>query len=278
MTNENVYSALLQQEHILTDPSSSRDQQIVALKFIVHFVGDLHQPMHVSRAEDKGGNTIQLNYDGQGTNLHSLWDTKLLEHAGLNYEQLAEKYDRPTPEQVKKWQSDSPILWAWESYQVSTQLYAEVAAMQGHQIDNSYYEAHVGIVEDRIEKAGVRLAGILNQLFESVKVNGNASVKELPALKHPTAKVIEISDAANHLNESVTITGKVYGTKSFGSMVLVNLGAAYPNQLLTVVLREGAKDMAGAIGNKTITVTGTLIDYKGKPEIVVTDVNRLTVL
>ena len=71
----NVYTALLKEEKALTDPASTHEQKIAALKFVAHFVGDIHQPMHVSRAEDKGGNTIQVQYDGQGTNLHALWDT-----------------------------------------------------------------------------------------------------------------------------------------------------------------------------------------------------------
>jgi hypothetical protein len=108
----NVYTALLKEEKELTNPASTHEQQVAALKFIAHFVGDIHQPMHVSRAEDKGGNTIQLQYDGQGTNLHALWDTKLLEHGGLNYQQLADKYDHPTAAQISKWQNDPPILWA----------------------------------------------------------------------------------------------------------------------------------------------------------------------
>jgi hypothetical protein len=123
---------------------------VVALKFIVHFVGDLHQPMHVSRAADKGGNTIQVNYDGRGTNLHSLWDSGLLEHGGLNYQQLSEQYDHATSAEVKKWQGDAMIVWAWESYQISTRLYQEVDSMKGRSIDNSYYESHIGIVQHRI--------------------------------------------------------------------------------------------------------------------------------
>jgi hypothetical protein len=69
-----------------------------------------------------------VNYDGQGTNLHALWDTKLLEHGGLSYQQLADKYDQATATEIKKWQNDPPILWAWESYQISTTLYAELDA------------------------------------------------------------------------------------------------------------------------------------------------------
>jgi hypothetical protein len=167
MTQENVYSALQKEEQILGSAISSRQEKIEALKYIVHFVGDLHQPMHVSREEDKGGNTIQLNYEGHGTNLHSLWDSKLIEHEGLTYEQMAMKYDQASPAQIKQWQSDPLLQWIWESYQASSQLYAEVDAMHDRSIDDSYYQAHIGIVRDRIEKAGIRLAGVLNTIFRN---------------------------------------------------------------------------------------------------------------
>lgn len=86
MQSGNVYSAMLKAEHELLYPGTSKEKKIEALKFIVHFVCDIHQPMHISRAEDKGGNMIQLNYEGKGTNLHSLWDSKMLDHQGLNME------------------------------------------------------------------------------------------------------------------------------------------------------------------------------------------------
>ncbi|HET6255750.1 MAG TPA: S1/P1 nuclease [Puia sp.] len=167
MTQPNVYSALLQQEKILGATTSTREQKVEALKFIVHFVGDLHQPMHVSREEDKGGNTIQLNYDGNGTNLHALWDSKLIDHQGLTYEQMADKYDHATPAEIRQWQSEPLIQWIWESYQASSKLYEEVDAMKTRAIDDSYYQAHIAIVQDRIEKAGIRLAGVLNEIFKN---------------------------------------------------------------------------------------------------------------
>jgi hypothetical protein len=167
MTQENVYSALLQQEQVLGSSTSSRQEKIEALKYIVHFVGDLHQPMHVSREEDKGGNTIQVNYDGQGTNLHALWDSKLIDHQGLTFEQMAEKYDQVSAAQVKAWQSDPLIKWIWESYEITSKLYPEIDALNNRTIDDSYYQAHIGIIQERIEKAGVRLAGVLNDIFKN---------------------------------------------------------------------------------------------------------------
>jgi hypothetical protein len=263
---QDVYMALQQQESVLANAKASSSDRATALKYIIHFVGDIHQPMHVSRAEDKGGNTIQVQYDGNGTNLHSLWDTKMLEHAGLNDVQLAQKFDNATPVQIKKWQADPQMIWAWESYQISSQLYAEIDQMKGRNIDNAYYETHMPIVQQRIEKAGIRLAGLLNTLLANATITPIATTASTGA-----AKTINVTDAANHYDEQVTVTAKVFGTKDFSSMVLVNLGAAYPNSPLTVVLRGDAKSLASDLDGKTITVTGKVVKYKDKPEIVVVD-------
>lgn len=267
-----VYTALLKEEQILADGNASGPDRINALKFVVHFVGDIHQPMHVSRAEDKGGNSIQVRYDDQGTNLHSLWDTKLLEHAGLSEEQLASKIDKATLSQMKKWQSDDAMRWAWESYQISLRLYGEIEK-GGVNIDDAYYQAHIPIVYNRIEMAGIRLAGVLNGIFAKTTVT--PSVTKTTAASAPIS--ISVSDAALHYDELVTVTAKVFGTKDFGSMVLVNLGAAYPNSPLTVVLRKDAKSLGASLQDKTIKVTGTVEKYRDKPEIVVTDRSQIKV-
>jgi len=282
---ENVYSALRRQEQILGSAASTRTQKVEALKYIVHFVGDLHQPMHVSREEDKGGNTIQLNYDGNGTNLHALWDSKLIDHQGLTYEQMAEKYDRATPAQVKQWQSDPLIQWIWESYQASSKLYAEVDAMKSRAIDDSYYEAHIAIVQDRIDKAGVRLAGVLNSIFQNGLAASAAAapvtnaLAPAPVTNTPASapRTIGVQDAAQHYNENVNVCAKVYGIKALDKLTLVNLGAAYPNQPLTIVLRDAARDIGAGLEGKNICVTGMIVSYRDKPEIVVTDPKMITV-
>ncbi len=273
IAQENVYSALLQQEEILSSTGSSRREKVEALKYIVHFVGDLHQPMHVSREEDKGGNTIQLNYDGNGTNLHALWDSKLIDHQGLTYGQMAEKYDHATPAQVKQWQSDPLIQWIWESYQASSKLYEEVDAMRSRSVDDSYYQAHIAIVRDRIGKAGIRLAGVLNGIFKNglAATAAAAPVTDSGNSDASPPKTITARDAALHYNENVHCCAKVYGIKVLDNLTLVNLGAAYPNQPLTVVLRDNAKDMGPGLDGKTICVTGKVVSYRDKPEIVVTD-------
>lgn len=259
-----VYTALLKEEAILANGNARREDRVNALKYVVHFVGDIHQPMHVSRAEDKGGNTIQVQYNGQGTNLHSLWDTKLLEHAGLSEDQLAQNFDKATPEQIKKWQGDSPMIWAWESYQISTQLYAEIGK-NGNNIDDVYYKVHMPIVENRVEKAGIRLAGVLNEIFSKTTVTaGSVAPKE-------TTTLVKETDVANYIGQSIKVKSKVYGHKDFESMVLLNMGGAYPNSLFTIVLRGDAKGLADSLDGKSIWVTGKVANYRGRPEIVVED-------
>jgi hypothetical protein len=272
----NVYDAMQKARIVLTHPQSTRTQKIEALKFLVHFVGDAHQPMHISHKEDKGGNTIQVRFDNAGTNLHTLWDSKLLDHQGLSLAEMGKQYDTATPEQIKQWQQDQPMQWLWESYQISEQLYAEVA--KSNKLDDAYYKTHISVVQTRIDQAGIRLAGLFNDIYSGKVFGYSFAAPELPeaavVIVGPS-KTIDVKEAASHLNETVTITAKVYGTKDVGSMILVNVGAAYPDSPLTVVLRGDTKSLA--VAGKTITVTGQVIDYKGKPEIIVTNKTQIQV-
>ena len=85
----NLYNQIIKQKEIITNKNSSKDEKVVALKFLVHLMGDLHQPMHVGRAEDLGGNLIQLTFNRDQTNLHSLWDTKLVDYQRYSYKEFA---------------------------------------------------------------------------------------------------------------------------------------------------------------------------------------------
>jgi hypothetical protein len=276
-SNDNVYGAILKEEAILKDQASTLDQRNSALKYLIHLVGDAHQPMHISRAEDKGGNTIQVRFDNAGTNLHSLWDSKLIDHEGLSEEQIAKQYDWANETQIKKWQADSPIEWLWESYQISTELYADIKA--GQTIDEAYYKKYIQTIHLRIDQAGVRLAGELNKLFNDTKVKiTKVELLPPPPISNSTVQGVQIKleEAKSSVGKDVTVTGKVYGYKDIKSMILVNLGAAYPKQLLTVLLKGDAKQMIDRIKDKTITVQGRVIDYQGRPEIVVTDTKSIT--
>lgn len=164
MTEPNAYSALQQMMQQVKDPAKSKEDRAFALKFIVHLVGDIHQPMHASHAEDKGGNDIKVKFQGRDTNLHGLWDSGLVEYQGLTYLELAHAYDHASKKQIRQWQQATPVTWLFESYQLSEPLYQEAAA-QSNTFDYHYYPAHATIVQQRVLQAGIRLAGVLNDLL-----------------------------------------------------------------------------------------------------------------
>jgi len=163
-TNANAYSALETNLRILGDESKPAAERASALKFVVHLVGDIHQPMHTGHAEDKGGNDIKLKYRGKDTNLHSLWDSGLIDYQGLTYTEIAQQYDQHLPHrQLRALQKSTPEQWLWESYSASEKLYQETPT--DTDVDYKYYPAHADLMKQRIVEAGVRLAGLLNDVL-----------------------------------------------------------------------------------------------------------------
>ena len=163
-TGANVYNALLKMETQLKDQNSSNAEKVFALKFIIHLVGDLHQPFHVGRGEDKGGNDIKVKFRGRDTNMHSLWDSGLVEYNGYSFSEMATAFDNVSDDKIKKWQSDEVSVWLFESYQMATKLYAE--AEQNSDFDYTYYPNHSEIYKERMQQAGIRLAGFLNKIYK----------------------------------------------------------------------------------------------------------------
>lgn len=160
----NIYTAILKSEEILKSDSASILARRDALKFLIHFIGDAHQPMLISRKEDNGGNTIQVKFDGRGANWHSIWDSKLNEYENLSDADLVNACNKATPYEIAKWQRDAPVEWLWESYQISSQLYQEAEA--GKYIDENYYRKWIPVIHKRIDQAGIRLAGELNRILK----------------------------------------------------------------------------------------------------------------
>jgi hypothetical protein len=162
----NAYNVLQLKIKEMQDPTKTQAQRAEALVFVVHIIGDIHQPMHSGRAEDRGGNDIKLTYRGKDTNLHSLWDSGLIDYQGLDYTEMSQQYDAALPAPLAKtWMATTdPAEWLFESYTLSSQLYAEIA--QQPNLDYRYFPAHAPIVKQRIQQAGVRLAAVLNEAFK----------------------------------------------------------------------------------------------------------------
>jgi hypothetical protein len=157
----NAYQALNDNLKLLADPKQPREKRIDALKFVVHLVGDIHEPMHVSRAEDKGGNDIQVQFQGEGSNLHRMWDSGLIHAQGLPDNQMAAAYDHPDKQLADQWAHAGSEQWLFESYLLSTKQYAEVPS--GSKLDEQYYKNHIAEVQLRLQQGGIRLAEVLNK-------------------------------------------------------------------------------------------------------------------
>jgi hypothetical protein len=147
-----------------------------ALIFLVHFTGDVHQPLHVGRGDDYGGNKIKVRWFGQYSNLHSVWDGGLIESEQLSFTEFTRFIDHLSKEESMKVQNSTLEEWAQESIDYRPQVYKGVedttsdpdAAARSSMPGLSYQYAHdnMEIINNRLVKGGIRLAGLLNDIFK----------------------------------------------------------------------------------------------------------------
>lgn len=149
---------------VLKDKSSSKEDKVFNLKMLIHFIGDLHQPLHTGRAEDMGGNAIKLKWFNKSTNLHRVWDSDMINHNRLSYTELAETMVKPPYLDVKEIEKGNVISWYNESKKLSKVVYN--SAQKGDKLYYSYNYKYFPVVKDQLNKAGIRLALILNDIFK----------------------------------------------------------------------------------------------------------------
>ena len=163
-----VVSAIIEYSHVLRDKNASRQQRIEALKFVVHFVGDIHQPLHVGRARDKGGNDIKVTFFENRTNLHSLWDSGMIRRTKKGWtEYAAELTAKITPQQRVLYGTLDPAVWANESHRLAHSNAYDIP--KDGQLGQDYFDKNIPVVNDRLSVAGVRLALLLNVIFDETK-------------------------------------------------------------------------------------------------------------
>jgi hypothetical protein len=156
---------------ILADPTKPRLERQQALKFLAHFVEDMHQPVHVGHRNDKGGNDLQVRWFDQGSNLHRVWDSGLLEKSNRTEAQWVSAIESSiTPELAAAWSKGTPSEWANESLDLARLAYKNppdnAELKNGAKLGQPYVEAYLPLAERRVAQAGVRLAMILNETFK----------------------------------------------------------------------------------------------------------------
>ncbi len=144
------------------NPKASLADRQLALRFIVHIVGDLAQPLHVGNGTDRGGNDVKVTFFGKPTNLHAVWDGDLIESEGLSYTELTEwVLAAATADQLREWSSPDPQQWAADSASLRDRIYPD-----NPELGYAYVFAHRATVRQQLAKGGLRLAATLNMLFD----------------------------------------------------------------------------------------------------------------
>jgi S1/P1 Nuclease len=183
-----VVAKILDFTKILANPSVDPQARLEALKCVVHFVGDVHQPLHAENHGDRGGNDIHLTYYGKSTNLHSIWDGAIIEHAtgmqlgphfsidSVAVAAQASKLDAAiTGAQRQEWASRgmlnnlqaTVIAWAIDSHAIAKNVaYLDLPAQRTDDWPDAYQAQAWPVVQVQLERAEVRLAEVLNEALK----------------------------------------------------------------------------------------------------------------
>ena len=155
-------TALAAFRETLKSNTASDEEKALALRFVVHIVGDLHQPLHAGNGTDRGGNTYTVTFFDKLTNLHSVWDSELIDHEQLSYTEMATWLRRTiTADDLAEWSVTDPAIWINESTAIRDTIYPEERDLRW-----GYVYDHRDVYRQRLKQAGVRIAAYLNETFE----------------------------------------------------------------------------------------------------------------
>jgi len=163
-TPENVRDGLIidkirQFQSELATRSYTDGDELFTLRCLVHLVGDIHQPLHVGRGTDLGGNMLKVTWFDKVTNLHAVWDSDIIENQKLSYTEYVTHLNHATAEQIALWQSREVLDWAYESMSYRELIYD---LPENKVLKWNYIYQTIDVVELRLLQGGIRLAGVLN--------------------------------------------------------------------------------------------------------------------
>ncbi len=142
----------------------SAEEEKVAVMMLIHLLGDMHCPMHAGRLSDRGGNSRTVYFFGSKRNLHSVWDSSLIESAHKwSYTEWADQIDRLSKKEKQALVAGDPELWFEDSYEAAKAIYASTP--EGHKISYDYVAEFAPLAERQLMLAGIRLASILNEIY-----------------------------------------------------------------------------------------------------------------
>ncbi|ACT59035.1 S1/P1 nuclease [Hirschia baltica] len=158
-----AFTGLERFKAVLQNNESSAEELRLALIMVIHIVSDLHQPLHVGKGDDWGGNKVEIMFKGEASNLHEIWDEKLVQDEELSYTEMAHWLDRKmTPELAQEWYNADPSVWIAESKEIRPSIYPKDGETD---LSWQYIYDHRPVMRQRLSQSGVRLAAYLNEIF-----------------------------------------------------------------------------------------------------------------
>jgi hypothetical protein len=161
-----VYTAVTTCIARLEDRSTSDSLKTLYLKLLIHFVGDMHCPMHAGHASDRGGNGFPLEFHGEESNLHRLWDSQIVDAARPTWDAWEWALDadyKMSRRQRRAMTLSEPLEWMEQTVALSHMLYIDTPRDQP--VSRGYIERHTPLIEQKFVEAGRRLARLLNDIF-----------------------------------------------------------------------------------------------------------------
>ncbi len=134
------------------------------VRILIHLIGDIHQPLHLGRLADRGGNAVKVKWFNSEANLHQIWDEKLISFQELSYSEYANAINFSTQKQRLDWQKQTLTQWLYDTYKLTEKVYSET--LPDSKLDFLYNFKFVAPLNDQLLKGGVHLAGVLNEVFK----------------------------------------------------------------------------------------------------------------
>ena len=159
-----AYAAIVFLTKELKRKNLAMSKKQMYLKLLIHIVGDVHQPLHVSPVGSTGGNDIKLQWFGQNSNLHRVWDSDLIDFQQLSYTEYTNYLNHTTVAERKKLQSEPVSKWIYDSYVIAQDLHNEIKE-NNPKLSYRYNFDHIQTLNEQLLKGGIHLAGLLNEIF-----------------------------------------------------------------------------------------------------------------
>lgn len=144
--------------------TTTKEEKAFALKMLIHFVGDLHMPLHAGNTADKGGNSINVKWFGQNSNLHRVWDSDMIDDYQMSYSELSKNNVALSDDQIKEIEKGTLLDWVNETRALALSVYEGV--QPDEKLGYKYMYHNFPIVQKQLQKGGVRLAMVLNEVFK----------------------------------------------------------------------------------------------------------------